>query len=87
MSLKIKSYHFKILFPVFRGKNPRIPNPPGLYFQWHFNPGLQEIGTFLPKFLFPGFFPGKSSPVIFLHRFNRKLEMRIKLLKSVESKK
>ena len=28
----------------------------GLYFQWHFVLELRKIGTFLLKFLFPGFF-------------------------------
>ena len=57
-----------ILFPVilfletlsavaklFQDKSPRNLNL-GLYFQSHFVLGLQKIGTFLTKFLFPGFF-------------------------------
>ena len=48
----------------FRKKVPGILNS-GLYFQWNFVIGLQKIGTFIPKFLFPvfseTFFPVKLS--------------------------
>ena len=44
----------------------------GLYFQWHFVLGLKKIGTFLPKLIFPGFFPKKlSGDVLNLTRTKR----------------
>ena len=45
--------HLRLYF--LRKKVPGIKNSL-LYFQWHFVLELQKIWTFLPKFLFPGFF-------------------------------
>ena len=49
----------------WRKKIPRLRT----FFQWHFVLGLQKFVTFLPKFLFPGFFSESFFPVTFLHRF------------------